>query len=176
MITDSETEVKTPAAAPKSAPTETALVPLSPENIEFGAGVVGGLAGFVVGGPLLAAILAAIANYSSKREGDAGDAVRGVAKSALETFNFLTGINSKYAVADKATGAFAEAVDKLKSTDDSKTIEKVEQTLLEATRKAAALSSEYDLVAKGKQALGVVGELADTAIDKTVELEKEYKV
>jgi hypothetical protein len=41
---------------------------------------------------------------------------------------------------------------------------------------AAKLADEYDLVAKGKQALGVVGEIADTAIIKTVELEKEYKV
>jgi hypothetical protein len=44
------------------------------------------------------------------------------------------------------------------------------------TAQAQQLASEYDLVAKGKQALGVVGELADTAIVKTVELEKEYKV
>lgn len=41
---------------------------------------------------------------------------------------------------------------------------------------AAQLAEEYDLLAKGKQALGVVGEVADTAIAKTVELEKEYKV
>jgi hypothetical protein len=41
---------------------------------------------------------------------------------------------------------------------------------------AKQLASEYDLAAKTKQALGVVGELADTAIVKTVELEKEYDV
>lgn len=44
------------------------------------------------------------------------------------------------------------------------------------TSQATKLSSEYDLPAKAKQALGVAGELADTAIVKGIELEKEYKV
>ena len=41
---------------------------------------------------------------------------------------------------------------------------------------AQQLANENDIAAKAKQALGVVGELADSAIIKTVELEKEYKV
>lgn len=66
---------------------------------------------------------------------------------------------------------------KLKTSGDSgETIEKVEKTVKDLTSQATKLSSEYDLAAKAKQALGVAGELADTAIVKGIELEKEYKV
>ena len=66
---------------------------------------------------------------------------------------------------------------KLKTQGDSgDTIDKVEKTVKDLTSQASKLSSEYDLPAKAKQALGVAGELADTAIVKGIELEKEYKV
>lgn len=52
----------------------------------------------------------------------------------------------------------------------------MEKTVKDLTSQATKLSSDYDLPAKAKQALGVAGELADTAIDKGIELEKEYKV
>lgn len=55
-------------------------------------------AGFFVGGPFLAAILAVAANYGSKQENDAGEAVRGISANAIEAFNFLTTLNSKYDV------------------------------------------------------------------------------
>lgn len=55
-------------------------------------------AGFFVGGPFLAAALAVAANYGSKQENDAGQAVRGISANAIEAFNFLTTLNSKYDV------------------------------------------------------------------------------
>lgn len=58
--------------------------------------------GFFVGGPVLAAALAVAANYGSKQENEAGEAVRGISANAIEAFNFLTNINSKYDV----TGEF----------------------------------------------------------------------
>lgn len=60
-------------------------------------------AGFVVGGPLLAAVLAVAANYGSKRDNEAGQAVRAVSANAIEAFNFLTSINSKYDVSGECT-------------------------------------------------------------------------
>lgn len=54
--------------------------------------------GFFVGGPFLAAVLAIAANYGSKQENEAGDAVRAVGKTAIEAFNFLTNVNTKYDV------------------------------------------------------------------------------
>lgn len=52
----------------------------------------------------------------------------------------------------------------------------MEKTVKDLSSQATKLSSDYDLPAKAKQALGVAGELADTAIVKGIELEKEYKV
>lgn len=52
------------------------------------------------------------------------------------------------------------------SGDGGETVEKVEKTVKGLTSQATKLSSEYDLPAKAKQALGVAGELADTAIVK----------
>ncbi|CAM9883024.1 unnamed protein product [Ectocarpus fasciculatus] len=134
-------------------------------------------AGFFVGGPVLAAVLAVAANYGSKQENEAGVAVRGVSANAIEAFNFLTSLNSKYDVTGKAGAQLDKAVTELKTTGEAgDTIEKVEKTVKDLTSQATKLSSEYDLPAKAKQALGVAGELADTAIVKGIELEKEYKV
>lgn len=38
------------------------------------------------------------ANYGSKQENEAGDAVRGIGKNAIEAFNFWTTLNAKYDV------------------------------------------------------------------------------
>lgn len=77
----------------------------------------------------------------------------------------------------KAASSLDGAVSKLKeSSDTAESIEQVQKTVKELTSQAGKLSTEYDIPAKAKQALGVAGELADTAIDKGIELEKEYKV
>ncbi|CAM9205762.1 unnamed protein product, partial [Choristocarpus tenellus] len=152
------------------------IVAVNPENVEFSAGVLGGIAGLFFGGPILAAVLAVAANYGSKRENEAGDAVRAIAKTAIESFNFLSGVNSKYDVAGKAGDSLDNVVSKIKASDDSDTVSKVTDTLTDLKSKVVEISDEYDLVAKAKQALGVAGELADTAIDKSLELEKEYSV
>ncbi|CAN0176711.1 unnamed protein product, partial [Scytosiphon promiscuus] len=134
-------------------------------------------AGFFVGGPVLAAVLAVAANYGSKQQNEAGEAVRGISANAIEAFNFLTNINSKYDVTGKAGQQLDKAVSELKTSGEAgDAIEKVEKTVKGLTTQATKLSSDYDLPAKAKQALGVAGELADTAIVKGIELEKEYKV
>ena len=75
-----------PASAPAPAPAG-ALVPIKDETVEFTAGIIGGAAGLVIGGPLLGAIGAAAANYVSKMEGDATDIVKAVSKSSIQIFN-----------------------------------------------------------------------------------------
>ena len=59
--------------------------------------------GFFVGGPVLAAVLAVAANYGSKQENEAGEAMRGISANAIEAFNFLTNINSKYDVTGESS-------------------------------------------------------------------------
>lgn len=59
--------------------------------------------GFIVGGPFLAAVLAVAANYGSKQQNEAGDAVRAVGKTGIEILNFWTNINAKYDVTGELT-------------------------------------------------------------------------
>lgn len=69
----------------------------------------------------------------------------------------------------KAGQQLDKAVSELKTSGDAgETIEKVEQTVKGLTSQATKLSTDYDLPAKAKQALGVAGELADTAIVKVM--------
>lgn len=75
--------------------------------------------------------------------------------------------STNYVPTGKAGAQLDKAVTELKSTGEAgDTIEKVEKTVKDLTSQATKLSSEYDLPAKAKQALGVAGELADTAIVK----------
>ena len=77
----------------------------------------------------------------------------------------------------KAGASLDDAVAKLKENGEAgETIGKLEKTVKDITSQASKLSRDYDLPAKAKQALGAAGELADTAIDKGIELEKEFKV
>ena len=77
----------------------------------------------------------------------------------------------------KVGASLDDAVAKLKENGEAgETIGKLEKTVKDITSQASKLSRDYDLPAKAKQALGAVGELADTAIDKGIELEKEFKV
>ncbi|CAM9482217.1 unnamed protein product [Chrysoparadoxa australica] len=183
-MSDTETPTVTPptvtppkaVSTPPKEPAKAAIVQATTENVEFSAGVVGGLAGFLVGGPFLGAILAGITNYSSKQENEVGVAVRGVSTAALEVYNFLANFSAKYDLGSKTADVVDDTLTKIKKSGDADTIEKVETTLKTTFSKAKELSNEYDLVAKGKQALGVAAELSDTAIEKTKELEKEYKV
>ncbi|CAM9403076.1 unnamed protein product [Sphacelaria rigidula] len=179
MVATEEPKVSAPPTPNASTPppNKAEMVVVNTENTEFSAGVVGGIAGFIVGGPFLAAVLAVAANYGSKQQNEAGDAVRAVGKTAIEALNFWTNLNAKYDVTGKATTSLDSAVDKLKDSSGSgEAIDKAKTTIKDLASQASKLSSEYDIPAKAKQALGVAGELADTAIEKGIELEKEYKV
>ena len=68
-------------------------------------------AGFGVGGPVFGALSAALVNYDSKQDNEVGDVARGVGKVALDVFNFLTKLNNKYDLTDKAGTAAVDAID-----------------------------------------------------------------
>merc|ERR1712087_157591 len=91
------------------------LVAIKEETVEFTAGIIGGVAGLVVGGPLLGAIGAAAANYVSKSDNEAGEVVGAVSKTALEVYNYLATLDSKYEVLGSAQASLENALDKLKS-------------------------------------------------------------
>jgi hypothetical protein len=180
-----ETASKPPAAASSSSastatmPSSSALVPIKEETVEFTAGLLGGLAGLFVGGPALAAVGAACANYVSKMEvGEATDVIQAVSKSSIQVYNYLTTLDGKYELLKKAQDSLQSSLDKLKAQGsvDPETVTKVETALSNTRSKIAEINDEYDLVGGGLTALGVIGDLVEKAINKVGELNSEYKI
>lgn len=165
---------ETPAPAPAAGSEPTgALVAISQENVEFTAGVIGAALGLYMGGPYLAAIIAAAANLASKSE---GNAVGTLSKSGIQVYNSLLGLNAKYELSDKAGKTLSEAVSKLKTSDsvDPEFIEKIEEALATATSKITQVNDEYDLVGAFKTALGVIGDIVQQTVKKAGELNEQY--
>lgn len=170
-----ETATATP---PKEAATGGALVPIKDETVEFTAGLIGGVAGFAVGGPVLAAVGAAAANYVSKVDGEITDIIKAVSKSSIQIFNYLANLDAKYEILTKAKSSLQDSLDKLKAQEsvDKATVEKVEQALANINKKIQEINDEYDLVGGGLTALGVFGDLIEKAINKAGELNEEYQL
>jgi rRNA maturation endonuclease Nob1 len=154
------------------------LVPIKEETVEFTAGLIGGVAGLLVGGPVVGAIGAAAANYVSKMEGEVTDIVQAVSKSSIQVYNYLTTLDSKYEILKKAQDSLQNSLDKLKAQEvvDPNTVNKVEQALSNTRAKIAEINDEYDLVGGGFTALGVIGDLVEKAIKKAGEINAEYKI
>ena len=146
----------------------TEIVPLEKQNIENAAAVTGGILGLVLVGPIGALVLAAITNYVVKKENDSGEALRGLGKTVIESYNFLNKLNSKY----NLTGKTAETLSKSLSSveTDSETLDTVKKTVTTTVTKIDELNKEYDFVTKGKQVASAAAVLSDTAIEKLEEL------
>lgn len=162
--------------ADDDSPKASALVPIKEETVEFTAGILGGAAGFVLGGPLVGAIGAAAANYVSKMDSEASDVVSGVSKSAIQVYNYLLELDGKYELLGKAKGSLESALEKLKAQGnvDPEAIQKVEDALASTKSKIKEVNDEYDLVGAGMTALGVLGDLVEQTVKKVSELNQEY--
>lgn len=176
MSDEAVAEEEAAPAAPAS--TGGKLVPIKEETVEFTAGLIGGLVGLSLGGPALAAVTAAAANYASKTDAEVGEVVSAVSKTAIEIYNYLAKLDDKYSVLAKAKSSLEEALDKVKGQGnvDPETIQKLETALDSTNKKIAEINDEYDLVGAGSTALGVVGDLVEKAVAKASELEKEYSL
>ena len=179
LFMSDEAEAEAAPAEP-AAPASTGgkLVPIKEETVEFTAGILGGLVGLTLGGPALAAVTAAAANYASKTDAEVGEVVSAVSKTAIEIYNYLAKLDDKYSVLAKAKSSLEDALDKVKSQGnvDPDTIAKLETALDSTNKKIAEINDEYDLVGAGSTALGVVGDLVEKAVAKASELEKEYSL
>lgn len=156
----------------------TALVPIKEETVEFTAGILGGVAGFAVGGPVLGAIGAAAANYVSKSEGDVSEVISAVSKSSIQVYNYLATLDSKYEVLSKAQSSLEDSLTKLKGSANVNpdTVAKVEAALDSTKSKIEEINDEYDLVGAGVTAFGVIGDLVEKAVTKAGNLNEEYKL
>jgi len=154
------------------------LVAVKEETVEFTAGLIGGVAGFAVGGPILGAVGAAAANYVAKSENEVSNVVGAVSKSTIEIYNYLATLDSKYEVLGSAQSSLESALNKLKSQEkvDSDAIEKVENALESTKAKIAEVNDEYDLIGSALTALGVVGDLVEKTVKKAGELNEEYQL
>merc|ERR1719253_2496952 len=171
-------EAPTPPAAPPAPEKTTAIVAINEETVEFTAGLLGGAAGFLIGGPVLGAVGAAAANYASKTDAEVGEVLSAVSKTSIEVFNYFSKLDSKYEVLDKAKVQLENALDKVKSTDggNPETVQKIESALASTTAKIEEINDEYDLVGTGMTALGVIGDLVEKAVVKAGELNEEYQL
>ncbi len=151
---------------------------MNEETVEFTAGILGGVVGFAIGGPVLGAIGAAAANYATKTDAEVGEILSAVSKTSIEIFNYFSKLDSKYEILDKAKGQLETALDKVKSSESAnpETIEKIEKALSSTNSKIKEINDEYDLVGVGLTALGVVGDLVEKAIIKAGELNEEYQL
>jgi hypothetical protein len=167
-----------PAATPEPASTGGALVPIKEETIEFTAGLIGGAIGFAVGGPILAAIGAAVANYASKTDQEVGEVIQAVSKTSIECYNYLATLDAKYELLDNAKTSLSDTLDKVKKADniDPDTVKKVEDALKNTSSKIKEINEEYDLVGAGNTALGVVGELVERTVKQAGTINEEYKL
>eukprot|EP00565_Helicotheca_tamesis_P007364 CAMPEP_0185723476 /NCGR_PEP_ID=MMETSP1171-20130828/298_1 /TAXON_ID=374046 /ORGANISM="Helicotheca tamensis, Strain CCMP826" /LENGTH=239 /DNA_ID=CAMNT_0028391183 /DNA_START=48 /DNA_END=767 /DNA_ORIENTATION=+ len=179
MSEEAAEPVAEPAAPSEpSEPVGGALVPIKEETIEFTAGLLGGVAGLAVGGPVLGALGAAAANYAAKSDSEVSEVIGAVSKSSIEVYNYLAKLDAKFAVLENAKTSLESALEKLKSSDnvDPETVKKVESALKSTTDKIQEVNEEYDLIGAGSTALGVIGDLVEKAVVKAGELNEEYKL
>lgn len=147
------------------------LVPLEKKNIEQTAAVTGGILGLVVAGPFGAAVFAAISNYLVQRDNEPGEALRGIGKTVIESYNFLNKLNSKYDVTGKVKDTVSNAFASIDSDNENEVVQKVKTTFTSTTEKIANLNEEFDFVGKSQQVLEAAAKLSDATIEKTVELD-----
>lgn len=150
----------------------TNIVPVDKANIENAAAVTGGFLGFVLAGPLAGVVLAALTNYVVKKDNDSGEALRGIGKTVVESYNYLTKINSKYGIANKASKAIGKAIDEAAIENES--VQTLKETLDTSTKKVSELNKEFDLVGKAKQFTSAAADLSDKAIDAVDEANTKY--
>jgi len=160
------------AASTRSAPLfdgkSNLPVPMEKGNIESAASVTGGILGFILAGPVAGVVLAAIANYVSKKDNEGGEALRGVGKSVIDAYNYISKLNEKFDISGKVTTSVSEAVDK--AAEESEAVGKFKGIVT----KVGEINAEFGLVEKGKDAIVAAATLSDAALEKVEELNDKY--
>ncbi|CAE7807823.1 unnamed protein product, partial [Symbiodinium sp. CCMP2456] len=101
------------AAEAASGSSSVALVKVTKENSIATAGVLGGVAGLLLGGFWIGAAGFVATSYLAKKEdSDVASVLKGVSGASLEAINFVDYLNSKYDVTSKVGSALNEALEK----------------------------------------------------------------
>lgn len=167
------------APAPAPAGSSVALVKVTEESKMTTAGVIGGLAGLLVGGVWVGAGLFAASSYLARREDDdLSKALKGVAAGGLEVLNFGAALNDKYMVTDKLGDAIKGAIDDTAKSNPSsqETVKSISGLVGGAADAVKSLDQDIGI----KDTIGALAtsatDLAYQAVDKAIEVNKQYKV
>jgi len=155
-----------------------ALVVMNEAAVEFTAGVIGGVAGFAVAGPIGAVAVATVANYMSRQDGDLSVVVQSISKSAIEMYNYLLKLENKYDILYNTKISLEDALDKLKESEgaNGEAIDKVEKAIAKTVSRMAEISDEYDLWGEATGALSVVGDLVEKTVTKIGILNRDLQL
>lgn len=148
------------------------IIPMEDKNVQNASAVTTGFVGFVLVGPVGAIILAAIANYASKKDTDFGVALRGVGKTVIDSANYLRKLNSKYDITSKAVDNVTKAVSSIET--DSSVLKIVKETVDNVVGTVTKLDEQYALVSKGSIVIDTAANLSDKALEKVEELNSKY--
>lgn len=166
------------AAAPAAGGQSVALVKVTEESKVTTAGVLGGLAGLLLGGIWVGGAVFAATSYLAKKEdSEVSQALKGIATGGLEVLNFGAMINDKYTVTDRLGSAISGAIEGAASSSDSKgAVSSVSDVFSGMSGAVKSLDDDIGI----KDTIGTLAtsatDLAFQAVDKAVELNKEYKV
>ena len=119
------TEPKVLKPVTNSEPTRAssgAIVPIDEATVQFTAGTIGGLAGLIVGGPILGAVSASAFNYLSRKDDRESTAtakkiVDTASESTLQAYNFLAQFEKDNNIIDNVSNLFKKVTDTVKETD-----------------------------------------------------------
>mmetsp|Transcript_17918 Transcript_17918/g.27998 ORF Transcript_17918/g.27998 Transcript_17918/m.27998 type:complete len:355 (-) Transcript_17918:390-1454(-) len=163
---------------------ELAIVPINEASVEFTAGTIGAAAGFVLGGPIVAGLVALSCNYLARKDDDKSSSTTTTTTSpkkvvdtasitALNAYNSLAKFEKQNAILDTISNLLENIVNKAKESDSpaGDAIVAVESTLGGIVDKV----EEYDLVGGAGTVLDSVGDLVEIGVDKVVDLNEEYR-
>lgn len=127
----------------------------------------------------MGAVTAGLANYASRIEdGDAGEIVRAVAKTAVDVYNFLAELDAKYEITERGRQSLKSAVDWVKEREnvDPALVEKIEKAVVDVAAGLRDINDEYDFTGAGLSLLDAVGDLVEESVKSISGMNKEYQL
>mmetsp|Transcript_26509 Transcript_26509/g.47877 ORF Transcript_26509/g.47877 Transcript_26509/m.47877 type:complete len:226 (-) Transcript_26509:122-799(-) len=151
--------------------TSVALVKVTEESTITTAGVLGGVAGLLLGGIWVgAATFAATSYIARKKDDDVALALKGISTGGLEALNYVDYLNNKYEVTSGVGSSLGDAIAKADS----------QGTVKESLDSIGDAIANFDKEVNVKDTLGGIftagGDLASQAVDKVIELNDKFKV
>lgn len=166
-----------PAASSRGGP--VTLIKVTPENIQTTASIIGGLAGYLLGGIWVGVGVFTVASYlarSGGKDNKVTNAINGASASGLEAINYVAKVDHKYGFTSGIGRTVSTTLERAKRGPD-KAFAFAASDFLEGSAKAIE-SVDTELKVKDTVATVAVNasQVADRAVSRVVELNGEYNV